>query len=153
MLQLLPVSSILFRMDIKDFCGYFTDVVVCRLVERALLWPKSHWREERCYGEWTPAPTSPGSSPSSIVLHNNYALTLGKPNIRPEGMEQRGRRREARLGESHQQNRGKCERGKEVKKGLEDNEGGIWEAQVDKRSRCGGCINHRETFLHNPQVI
>uniref|UniRef100_A0A8C4GW82 Si:dkey-19b23.13 n=1 Tax=Dicentrarchus labrax TaxID=13489 RepID=A0A8C4GW82_DICLA len=64
-----------FWMDFEDFCHYFTDVVVCRLVERALLWPWSHWREVRLYGEWTP------------------------------------------------------------------------------RSRCGGCINHRDTFLHNPQFM
>uniref|UniRef100_A0A8C3AGK8 Si:dkey-19b23.13 n=1 Tax=Cyclopterus lumpus TaxID=8103 RepID=A0A8C3AGK8_CYCLU len=36
-----------FWMDFEDFCHYFTDVVVCRLVERALLWPSSHWREVR----------------------------------------------------------------------------------------------------------
>uniref|UniRef100_A0A3B4YGI2 Calpain-5-like n=1 Tax=Seriola lalandi dorsalis TaxID=1841481 RepID=A0A3B4YGI2_SERLL len=66
-----------FWMDFEDFCHYFTDVVVCRLVERALLWPSCHWRERN----------------------------------------------------------------------------GGWEPQVDKRSRCGGCINHRETFLHNPQFM
>lgn len=27
-----------------------------------------------------------------------------------------------------------------------------WDREMDRRSRCGGCINHRETFLHNPQV-
>ncbi|KAF0029274.1 hypothetical protein F2P81_018379 [Scophthalmus maximus] len=79
-----------FWMDFEDFCRYFTDVVVCRLVERALLWPSSHWREVRRYGEWAPAPTTPGSLPP---------------------------------------------------------------AAADKRSRCGGCINHRETFLHNPQFM
>uniref|UniRef100_A0A8C3G8A5 Si:dkey-19b23.13 n=1 Tax=Cyclopterus lumpus TaxID=8103 RepID=A0A8C3G8A5_CYCLU len=68
-----------FWMDFEDFCHYFTDVVVCRLVERALLWPSSHWREVRHVGGW--------------------------------------------------------------------------EAQMDKRSRCGGCINHRDTFLHNPQFM
>uniref|UniRef100_A0A667ZUP6 Calpain-5-like n=1 Tax=Myripristis murdjan TaxID=586833 RepID=A0A667ZUP6_9TELE len=67
-----------FWMEFEDFCHYFTDVVVCRLAERTLLWPSSHWREVRCYGEW---------------------------------------------------------------------------AQLDKRSRCGGCINHRDTFLHNPQFM
>uniref|UniRef100_A0AAQ4RUR7 Si:dkey-19b23.13 n=1 Tax=Gasterosteus aculeatus aculeatus TaxID=481459 RepID=A0AAQ4RUR7_GASAC len=68
-----------FWMDFEDFCHYFTDVVVCRLVERALLWPSSHWREVR--------------------------------------------------------------------------QAGGWEAQMDERSRCGGCINHRDSFLHNPQFM
>uniref|UniRef100_A0A672I3P9 Si:dkey-19b23.13 n=1 Tax=Salarias fasciatus TaxID=181472 RepID=A0A672I3P9_SALFA len=62
-----------FWMDFEDFCRYFTDVVVCRLVEKPLLWPRSHWKEVGCT-----------TTPS--------------------------------------------------------------------RSRCGGCINHRDTFLHNPQV-
>uniref|UniRef100_A0AAX7V958 Si:dkey-19b23.13 n=1 Tax=Astatotilapia calliptera TaxID=8154 RepID=A0AAX7V958_ASTCA len=59
-----------FWMDFEDFCQHFTDVVVCRLVERTLLWPRSRWREH---------------------LH--------------------------------------------------------------PLSRCGGCINHRDTFLHNPQFM
>uniref|UniRef100_A0A8B9HQ00 Calpain 5 n=1 Tax=Astyanax mexicanus TaxID=7994 RepID=A0A8B9HQ00_ASTMX len=68
-----------FWMEFEDFCRYFTDLVVCRLVERSLLWPWGHWREVRCRGEWAHAP-------------------------------------------------------------------------VDS-CRCGGCINHRETFLHNPQFM
>uniref|UniRef100_H3CN15 Si:dkey-19b23.13 n=1 Tax=Tetraodon nigroviridis TaxID=99883 RepID=H3CN15_TETNG len=70
-----------FWMDFQDFCLYFTDVVVCRLVERFLLRPRSHWREERLHGEWAPAPAP------------------------------------------------------------------------DQTGRCGGCINHRDTFLHNPQFM
>uniref|UniRef100_A0AAY4AML0 Uncharacterized protein n=1 Tax=Denticeps clupeoides TaxID=299321 RepID=A0AAY4AML0_9TELE len=69
-----------FWMDFEDFCCYFTDMVLCRLVETALLWPKECWREVR-------------SSDRS------------------------------------------------------------WEEQIDKRSRCGGCINHRDTFLLNPQFM
>uniref|UniRef100_A0A087XZ47 Si:dkey-19b23.13 n=1 Tax=Poecilia formosa TaxID=48698 RepID=A0A087XZ47_POEFO len=69
-----------FWMDFQDFCCYFTDVVVCRLVQRTLLWPSSHWRETQSYGEWAPSPDAP-------------------------------------------------------------------------RSRCGGCINHRDSFLHNPQFM
>lgn len=92
-------------MDFQDFCRYFTDVVVCRLVERFLLWPSSHWREEHLYGEWASAPS-------------------------PEG------RRDVRGGSQD---------------GTTKQEGAC-EAEVDKRSRCGGCINHRDTFLHNPQV-
>uniref|UniRef100_A0A673AIM5 Calpain-5-like n=1 Tax=Sphaeramia orbicularis TaxID=375764 RepID=A0A673AIM5_9TELE len=67
-----------FWMAFEDFCRYFTDVVLCHLVEGPVLWPGSHWREVRLSG--------------------------------------------------------------------------VWEVQVDRRSRCGGCINHRDTFLHNPQV-
>ncbi|XP_039997575.1 calpain-5-like [Xiphias gladius] len=147
-----------FWMDFEDFCHYFTDVVVCRLVERALLWPSSHWREVRRHGEWAPAPTTPGSPPST-VLHGNYALTLGKNNVKPGGTKQRGNRKEARLGESQQERRkrGRCDRDKAVKKVMREDDDGEgnrgWEAQVDKRSRCGGCINHRETFLHNPQFM
>ncbi|XP_051918360.1 calpain-5-like [Hippocampus zosterae] len=93
-----------FWMDFEDFCGYFTDVVVCRLVERALLWPSSHWREVRCYGEWAPAPAHPGAPPPADRDH-------------------------------------------------EDDVNGDSEVQMDKRSRCGGCINHKDTFLHNPQFM
>lgn len=146
--------SFFLRMDFEDFCHYFTDVVVCRLVERALLWPSSHWREVHRYGEWAPAPTSPGTPPSTI-LHGNHMLSLG--NAKPGGTKQRGNRKEARLGESQQKGGrgGRCERDKAVKKATKEDEGGEvggWEAQMDKRSRCGGCINHRDTFLHNPQV-
>uniref|UniRef100_A0A8C2GAL6 Si:dkey-19b23.13 n=1 Tax=Cyprinus carpio TaxID=7962 RepID=A0A8C2GAL6_CYPCA len=56
-----------FWMEFEDFCRYFTDMVVCRLAEKSLLWPQTHWREVR--------------------------------------------------------------------------------------SRCGGCINHRDTFLYNPQFL
>lgn len=149
MSNFLTLSS--FRMDFEDFCHYFTDVVVCRLVERALLWPSSHWREVRCYGEWAPAPSTTGAHPSSTV-----ALTLGKSNVKPGGTKQRGHRKEARLGESQQEG-GK--RGRRCQKKVTKEYGGEreeqdegWEAQMDKRSRCGGCINHRDTFLHNPQV-
>lgn len=143
-------------MDFEDFCHYFTDVVVCRLVEKALLWPSSHWREVRCYGEWAPAPASPGKPPSTIV-HGNHALSLGKNNGKPGGTKQRGNRKEARLGESLQKGGkgGRSERDKTVKKATKEDNGGEvggWEAQMDKRSRCGGCINHRDTFLYNPQV-
>uniref|UniRef100_A0AAR2JDX3 Calpain catalytic domain-containing protein n=1 Tax=Pygocentrus nattereri TaxID=42514 RepID=A0AAR2JDX3_PYGNA len=68
-----------FWMEFEDFCRYFTDLVVCRLVERSLLWPWGHWRE--------------------VLVEEE------------------------------------------------------WEREMDKRSRCGGCINHRETFLLNPQFM
>uniref|UniRef100_A0A4W4DP27 Calpain catalytic domain-containing protein n=1 Tax=Electrophorus electricus TaxID=8005 RepID=A0A4W4DP27_ELEEL len=66
-----------FWMEFGDFCHYFTDMVVCRLVKRSLLWT----REEE---------------------------------------------------------------------GVAEDE---WEREMDRRSRCGGCSNFRETFLHNPQFM
>lgn len=144
-------------MDFEDFCHYFTDVVVCWLMERALLWPSAHWREVHCYGEWASAPFTPRELPSSAILHSNHLLTLGKSNSKPRGTEQQGHRKEARLGES-QQDGGKRGGGKCHKKVTKEDGGNRhdqnrgWEVQMDRRSRCGGCINHRDTFLHNPQV-
>lgn len=124
--------------------------------ERALLWPRSQWREVHCYGEWARAPSA--STPPSVVLKSNCTLSLGKNNIKPEGAKQRGSWKEARLGESQQkgQKDGKCWKDKTINTLTEEEESGgltgSWEAQMDKRSRCGGCINHRDTFLQNPQV-
>uniref|UniRef100_I3KRY8 Calpain-5 n=1 Tax=Oreochromis niloticus TaxID=8128 RepID=I3KRY8_ORENI len=73
-----------FWMDFEDFCQHFTDVVVCRLVER----------------------------------------TLSEPDVNKVTAEKGG---------------GKVN--------------GVWKVELDKRSRCGGCINHRDTFLHNPQFM
>ncbi|XP_060886949.1 calpain-5-like isoform X2 [Labrus mixtus] len=144
-----------FWMDFQDFCHYFTDVVVCRLVERTLLWPRSHWREVRCYGEWALAPVS-STNLQPAVLHVSHQQSLGKSRAEPGGTKQRGNRKEARLGESQQQGGKRERRDMAVKKAREEDDGGEeggWEAQVDKRSRCGGCINHRDTFLHNPQFM
>ncbi|KAM6959851.1 calpain-5 isoform 2-T2 [Tautogolabrus adspersus] len=146
-----------FWMDFQDFCHYFTDVVVCRLVERTLLWPSSHWREVRCYGEWALAPISSKNLQPS-VLHVSHQQSLGKSNGKPGGTKQRGNRKEARLGESQQQGGKRTRRDMAVEKVREEEDDGGgeevgWEAQVDKRSRCGGCINHRDTFLHNPQFM
>ncbi|CAJ1086160.1 calpain-5-like [Xyrichtys novacula] len=142
-----------FWMDFEDFCHYFTDVVVCRLVERTLLWPSCHWREVRLYGEWAPAPASLETPPPAVLCNSH---PLGRSNAKSGGTKQRGNKKEARLGES-QQHRGRGERrDKAVRKVREEEEGGEaggWEAQMDKRSRCGGCINHRDTFLHNPQFM
>ncbi|XP_077400064.1 calpain-5 isoform X2 [Vanacampus margaritifer] len=116
-----------FWMDFEDFCRYFTDVVVCRLVERALLWPSSHWREVRCYGSWAPAPALPSEPPSAICM-----LSRRKDNPGGSGKEDPAQR-------------GRCDDEEDVNGGQE--------VQMDKRSRCGGCINHKDTFLHNPQFM
>lgn len=143
-------------MDFEDFCHHFTDVVVCRLVERALLWPTSHWKEVRLYGEWTLAPSSPGTPPPAIH-HSGHGFGLSRNNSNPGGADQQGNRKEARLRESQptrgrdgsrEQDEEREKKTKEVSRG--EVEG--WRVQTDKRSRCGGCINHRDTFLHNPQV-
>lgn len=142
-------------MDFEDFCHHFTDVVVCRLVERALLWPTPHWKETRLYGEWTPAPSLPGTPPAA-VSHSNCALSLERTNSTTGGTDQQGNRKEARLGESQAGggNAARREQDQETLRMTEVSRAGVqgWEEQMDKRSRCGGCINHMDTFLHNPQV-
>ncbi|KAM4714625.1 calpain-5 [Anableps anableps] len=122
-----------FWMDFQDFCCYFTDVVVCRLVQRTLLWPSSHWRETQSYGEWAPDPDAHITPPLSTGKYSTTALALSRSNIRPEGSKQRGNE----VRKSNQEGR---KRGEVVE-------------EMDKRSRCGGCINHRDTFLHNPQFM
>ncbi|MEQ2297959.1 hypothetical protein AMECASPLE_000184, partial [Ameca splendens] len=124
-----------FWMDFQDFCCYFTDVVVCRLVQRTLLWLNSHWRETQSYGEWTPAPTSaaPTIAPLSTGEYSSSALTLSNSNIGPEG----AKPRRNKVRESNQ----------------EGKKGGEVVEEMDRRSRCGGCINHRDTFLYNPQFM
>lgn len=154
-LNVLPTPSPL-RMDFEDFCHYFTDVVLCRMVERALLWPGSQWREVHCYGEWAPAPST--SATPSAVLKRHRTLSLGKNNITSGGAKQQGSWKEATLRETQQkeQKEGKCWEDRTRNKSTEEEDSGeltgSWEAQMDNRSRCGGCINHRDTFLHNPQV-
>ncbi|XP_036002300.1 calpain-5 [Fundulus heteroclitus] len=122
-----------FWMDFQDFCCYFTDVVVCRLVQRTLLRPSSHWRETQIYGEWSPAPAGPTAAPLSPGKYSSTALTLSKSNVRPEGTKQRG----TKVKEGNQEGR---ERGEAAE-------------EMNRSSRCGGCINHRDTFLHNPQFM
>lgn len=136
-----------FWMDFEDFCHYFTDVVVCRLVEKALLWPRSHWREVCRYGEWTPAPSPAPAARLPSAPQRRHSL---KPKV---AKQQRGNSKEARLGES-QRDRGKSLAVPTMTdKSYRSQLSRVWDAQMDKRSRCGGCINHRDTFLHNPQFM
>ncbi|XP_029617718.1 calpain-5-like [Salmo trutta] len=139
-----------FWMEFEDFCRYFTDVVVCRPVERALLWPSTHWREVRCHGEWVPAPNTPGATPATL-LPGRQASNLGKNTAKRGEVNQtlRGDRKEARLGK-RRRGRGGGGGGGRDKEGEVD---GRWDKHMDKRSRCGGCINHKDTFLHNPQFM
>ncbi|XP_031688162.1 calpain-5-like [Oncorhynchus kisutch] len=162
-----------FWMEFEDFCRYFTDVVVCRLVERALLWPNTHWREVRCHGEWVPSPNTTGATPATL-LPCRQASNLGKNTAKPGEVNQtpRGDRKEARLGKRRRSGGGEGgggggrEKVAVAKKGGEKKtkrkeesvkkEGevvGRWDKHMDKRSRCGGCINHKDTFLHNPQFM
>ncbi|XP_063043315.1 calpain-5-like isoform X2 [Engraulis encrasicolus] len=158
-----------FWMEFEDFCCYFTDMVVCRLAEGSLLWHKDRWREVRCEGEWRPPPR--GGRPKRYPPY----LPPGKPSsTAPYPLvwyTQRGDRKEARLGECKQEpTTGRRRERDQDNRGparIQDKNGGDaakkrlcdqavhrrWMAHRDKRSRCGGCINHRETFLHNPQFM
>ncbi|KAM8881577.1 calpain-5 [Synchiropus picturatus] len=143
-----------FWMDFEDFCRYFTDVVVCRLLENNLFWPRRHWREARCYGEWTPAPSS-ASAPLSL-LRSDIPTERSRDIAAPA--DHRRHREEAQLGKS-QQGRGvngkaRCQQADAKEDSSEKQEiTESWVTRIDKSSRCGGCINHRETFLHNPQYM
>ncbi|XP_030636044.1 calpain-5 [Chanos chanos] len=162
-----------FWMEFEDFCRYFTDMVVCRLVERSLFWPRSHWREARCSGEWTQGPVEPW--PGATISPSTKTPPARGIHVGQPGLAQRGDRKEERLGERQRDLRAHRERTKErekqktglakggeaIKKKTEarierSGDGlmnGGWEREMDKRSRCGGCINHRDTFLNNPQFM
>lgn len=149
-------------------------MVVCRLVERCPLWHWGHWRETHCTGEWTHAPldsTRPTDSQSSKTQKVYSSSQWSLPVIVP-----RGEKKEKRLSEKQLHERKEnwlkekktkdehktrpTQKGKRTTRENEDEFQGkekavaeqCWRREMDKRSRCGGCINHRETFLHNPQV-
>ncbi|XP_035264778.1 calpain-5-like [Anguilla anguilla] len=155
-----------FWMEFEDFCHYFTDVVVCRLAERALLWPSSHWREVRCSGEWA---ATPGKPPGSIPLLSGLSKQEDQRGLTREAERgPKGDRKEDQLGKRQRDGtlwgqRDKAGGGKggekiarkeEQESNFRDGLRGMrWDGQVDKNSRCGGCINHRDTFLYNPQFM
>uniref|UniRef100_A0A8C2G7W8 Si:dkey-19b23.13 n=1 Tax=Cyprinus carpio TaxID=7962 RepID=A0A8C2G7W8_CYPCA len=66
-----------FWMEFEDFCRYFTDMVVCRLAEKSLLWPQTHWREVCCQGAWTYASgiQPPPSSSCHLNIKNQRPST------------------------------------------------------------------------------
>lgn len=156
------------RMEFEDFCHYFTDMVVCRLVERYLFWHWGHWRETHCTGEWTHAPLDSTRPTASRSSHTQKVSSSAQWS--PPATALRGDRKEEKLSERQLHERrdhrvkekktGPTQRGEGTTKGKENEFQGkekrvvdeSWEHELDKRSRCGGCINHRETFLHNPQV-
>ncbi|XP_076828489.1 calpain-5 [Brachyhypopomus gauderio] len=150
-----------FWMDFEDFCHYFTDMAVCRLVEHSLLWTQHCWREDWLLGEWAHAPAhSPpeGSHqprPAPVLGGGGKEERVGKRqrNHRTaDGAKQKktvkGGRRRQRKKEEHRSEEEEEEEEKE-----EDVAKEKWSREMDKRSRCGGCSNFRETFLHNPQFM
>lgn len=158
---------IFFRMEFEDFCRYFTDMVVCRLAEKSLLWPQTHWKEVCCQGAWTYAFGIPLPSSSSCRLNiKNQRPSTGpqwskqRPAQRLDKKEQRlnERKKEGPIQREKQKKKESAEvKPKQMKGGKErvnrqEGVGMRWERKIDRRSRCGGCINHRDTFLHNPQV-
>ncbi|TRY85549.1 hypothetical protein DNTS_017172, partial [Danionella cerebrum] len=154
-------------MEFEDFCRYFTDMVVCRLAEKTLLWPQSYWREVCCHGAWTYS-----SSISKLPLSS---CRLNMKNQKPSELQwskkrpaQQQDKKEQKLSERHKEGRVhgrklnkehadvKPKPLKGDKENVKKQDGGIemrWERRSDRRSRCGGCINHRDTFLHNPQFM
>ncbi|CAL1590891.1 unnamed protein product [Knipowitschia caucasica] len=141
----LPVRDLgQFWMEFEDFCRYFTDVVVCRLVEKASLWPRSSWREVSRFGQWTPAPSTPDPPPPPLCT-----VPRRTPSLKTTP--QRGNCKEARQGENRRDKvlKDVPQKSNERRSQLSR----VWEEQTDTRSRCGGCINHRDTFLHNPQFM
>ncbi|KPP56571.1 hypothetical protein Z043_125799 [Scleropages formosus] len=135
-----------FWMEFDDFCRFFTDVVVCRVAERRLLWPRSHWREVRCHGEWKLGPADTPGATEAV----GEASRPGPP-LCP-----RGDKKEQQLGET--QGDRMAEGGKESNSVSVRSERSVMSEDgsgrhTDRRSRCGGCINHRDTFLNNPQFL
>lgn len=166
-----PLFVSLTRMEFEDFCRYFTDMVVCRLTEQSLFWDWDHWRETHCTGEWTHAPlnsTRPTSSLSSKTQKASKSSQWSLPTNAPRGDRKEERLSERQLHERRdhivkekkaigEQKAGPAKRGESTTKKNKDGYKGkkveeSWVREMDKRSRCGGCINNKETFLHNPQV-
>lgn len=158
------------RMEFEDFCRYFTDMVVCKLPENKLFWHKTHWREVRYLGAWTYVPGVPLTPPSAHLPIKTQKPSTGlhwSKQMPTQRRDQNEQKLSQKLKEGQTQgekkrkreNQGVKERSLRVghvkEKCVEKPEGlgeTRLERQMDKRSRCGGCINHRDTFLYNPQV-
>uniref|UniRef100_A0A8C1RTH9 Si:dkey-19b23.13 n=1 Tax=Cyprinus carpio TaxID=7962 RepID=A0A8C1RTH9_CYPCA len=106
-----------FWMEFEDFCRYFTDMVVCRLAEKSLLWPQTHWREVCCQGAWTYASgiQPPPSSSCHLNIKNQRPSTGHQwSKQRPA---QRQDKKEQRLSERQKEGQiqGQKQKKKEVK--------------------------------------
>ncbi|XP_056591775.1 calpain-5-like [Triplophysa dalaica] len=162
-----------FWMEFEDFCRYFTDMVLCKLPENNLFWQKTHWREVRCLGAWTyvpGVPLTPASAHLPIKTQKPSTGLLWSKQMPTQRRDQNEQKLSQKLKEGQTQgekkrkraNQGVKERSLRVEhrplkeKCVEKPEGlgeTRLERQMDKRNRCGGCINHRDTFLYNPQFM
>ncbi|KAK1797096.1 hypothetical protein P4O66_008485, partial [Electrophorus voltai] len=152
-----------FWMEFGDFCHYFTDMVVCRLVKRSLLWTRHRWREECLLGEWTHAPIDTPlkgcdwsyPAPASRGGRKEEHLDKGQQDQR-RAYGEKQKKKEKGEEQAWQVREGKRLQKKREKVHSREEEGVAedeWEREMDRRSRCGGCSNFRETFLHNPQFM
>lgn len=152
---------IFLRMEFEDFCRYFTDMVVCRLPEKKLFWHKTHWREVRCLGAWTYVPGVPPTPSSAHIPIKTQKPTTGLQAQNEQKLSQKLKERQTQGEKRRKENQEVKERSlraghRPLKDKCVEKPEGVgerrWERRMDKRSRCGGCINHRDTFLYNPQV-
>ncbi|TSL34648.1 Calpain-6 [Bagarius yarrelli] len=113
-----------------------------------------------------PDSTKPTSSQSSNVQNNssNFQKSLPDIALRGDRKEERLSKRQLHERRDHTEKKKKAkvkQKPGPMQKANEDEfqaeEKGVvnesWEREMDRRSRCGGCINHKETFLRNPQFM
>ncbi|KAL4631459.1 calpain-5-like [Arapaima gigas] len=160
-----------FWMEFEDFCRFFTDVVVCQVAKRHLLCPRPHWREVCCYGEWKRAPAEDLEETAVFGKANRTEVPLDSLDWPGEGQTSpHGDQKEEKFGDTQRDKMGDRQEWMEQDKDngrvtVMDRERetpthssvtaqqGKGSLHTSSRSRCGGCINHRGTFLHNPQFM